>query len=564
MTLHTAERTAWRARRGWALFLATLTLAGAALLGVAVRESHGAPPYNVVFILTDDQSSSELAAMPNVQSLIAGQGVSFERAYIPYPLCCPSRAALLSGDYMHNNGVRGNLPPYGGWERFQSHQGSTIATWMHDQSYYTVHIGKYMNGYPTGLAPSLAVPPGWDEWYGKISEGPLYFNYQLIEQTDPLDTPELVFYGDQASEYQTDVLRDKAVQFIDTAGLGQTPFMMNLWFNAPHGPFEPAPRHLFSESSMPLPKLPGFNEKNIRDKPKWLRKQARRRLPKPLRRLINNERRRRAEQLLSVDEGVRQVIEELDDQGILDETYVIFMSDNGYFRGEHRIAGGKFLAYEPSARVPLLIRGPGIPKGATSDELVSGIDVPQTILDIAGTVRPEIDGRSLLPYAENPALRSSRPLLIEADTGPGRGNPGVDPADASAAQKRTTAAHLAGKKGVKNLEQEKNPVKSVANGNFAPAYRAIRSERYLYVLYANRQSELYDMWRDPAQLKSLIRNRRYRFVRRWLYGKMVALAGCHGASCRTEIGAEPAPLKRAPKPKRKKRKGPKRGSKKPG
>ena len=557
MTLQIAERTLRRARRPWGVFLATLVLAGSLLLGGAVRESHGQPPYNVLFILTDDQSASELAAMPSVQSLIAAQGVSFRRAYISYPLCCPSRAALLSGDYMHNNGVRGNLPPFGGWERFRAREGNSLAPWMHDESYYTLHLGKYMNGYPTGVAPADAVPPGWDEWYGKISEGPLYFNYQLIEQTDPLDTPQLVFYGDQANEYQTDILRDKALDFIDTAGVAETPFMMNLWFNAPHAPFEPAPRHLFSASGAPLPKLQAFNEKNMRDKPKWLRKQSRRPLSKPLRKQINNERRRRAEQLMSVDEGVRQVILELASEGILEDTYVIFMSDNGYFRGEHRIAGGKFLAYEPSARVPLLIRGPGIPAGATSDELVSGIDIPQTILDIAGTGRPEIDGRSLLPFAMSPAHRSSRPLLIEADTGPGQGNPGVDPAEASAARKRTLRAGLAGKKGAGNLDQEKSPVKSVANGNFAPAYRAIRTDRYLYVLYANGQTELYDMLRDPAQLRSLARDRRYRFVRKWLHGQMVTLTGCNGPTCRTEIGFEPRPLKRAPKPKPK-RKGPKK------
>lgn len=555
MTLQTAERNLWRARRPWALFAACLVLAGAVLLGGAVRNSESAPPYNVIFILTDDQTTSELAAMPNVQSLIAAQGVSFRRAYSPYPLCCPARASLLTGDYLHNHGIRGNLPPNGGWVRFESQQNDTVATRAHNQSYYTVHIGKYMNGYPTGLAPSAAVPPGWDEWYGKLSEGSLYFNYQLIEQTDPADTPELAFYGDQASEYQTDVFSDKALQFIDTAGAGETPFMMNLWFNAPHAPFDPAPRHLFSQSGAPLPKLQAFNEKNMSDKPKWLRKQARRKLPKSLRKLINTERRRRAEQLLSVDEGIRQVILELANEGLLEDTYIIFASDNGYFRGEHRIAGGKYLAYEPSARVPLLIRGPGIPAGATSDELVSLIDVPQTILDIAGLTDPAIDGRSFLPYAMSPALRSTRPLVLEADTGPGKGNAGVDPAVSSVARKRTLKAHLAGKKGVGNLDQEKSPVKSVANGNFAPAYRAIRTARYLYVLYANGQQELYDMLRDPAQLRSMHRDRRYRFVRKWLFGHLSTFTGCAGPSCRIEVGAEPLPLRRAKKPRAKKKRG---------
>jgi arylsulfatase A-like enzyme len=564
MTVQTAQRTPWRARRPWALFAACLVLAGSVLLGGAVHHSKGAPPYNVLFILTDDQTTSELAAMPNVQSLIAAEGVSFKRAYAPIPLCCPARASLLSGNYMHNHGVRGNLPPFGGWERFAAQENDTIATWAHDQSYYTIHIGKYMNGYPTGKPPTEAVPPGWDEWYGKLSEGQLYFNYQLIEKTDPADTPELAFYGDQASEYQTDVFRDKAVGFIDGAGAGETPFMMNLWFNAPHAPFDPAPRHLFSQSGAPLPKLQAFNEKNISDKPKWLRKQSRKPLKKPLRKLINTERRRRVEQLLSVDEGIRQVILELADEGILDETYVIFASDNGYFRGEHRIAGGKFLAYEPSARVPLLIRGPGIPAGATSQELVSLIDVPQTILDIVGASDPANDGRSFLPYAMSPAHRSSRPLLLEADTGPGKGSPGVDPEAASAAQKRTLKAHLAGKKGAKNLDQEKSPVRSVANGNFAPAYKAIRTDRYLYVLYANGQQELYDMLRDPAQLTSQHRNRRFRFVRKWLFGHLAGFTACAGPSCRIEVGPEPRPLRKAKKKPKRNKGGKKKGGGKGG
>ena len=551
MNLQSADRTLWRARRPRALFAACLVLAAAVLLGGAVRSSEGAPPYNVVFILTDDQTTSELAAMPNVQSLIAGQGVSFDRAYASYPLCCPSRASLLSGDYMHNHGIRGNLPPYGGWEQFRSRENDTIAPWVHNQSYYTVHIGKYMNGYPTGVAPTNSVPPGWDEWYGKLSEDSLYFNYQLIEQTGPGDMAELEFYGDQPTDYQTDVFSDKAVDFIDGAGGGQTPFMMNLWFNSPHAPFDPAPRHLFSQSGAALPKLQAFNEKNIRDKPKWLRKQSLKPLSKSLRKLINTERRRRIEMLLSVDEGVRQVISELAAEGILDDTYVIFTSDNGYFRGEHRIAGGKYLAYEPTAGVPLMIRGPGIPAGATSQELVSLIDVPQTILDIVGATDPTIDGRSFLPYAESPANRSTRPLVIEADTGR-RAKPGAGDASASAARTRTLKAHLAGKKGVKNLEQDKAVAKSVANGNFAPAYKAIRTDRYLYVLYANGQQELYDMLRDPAQLASVHAKRRYRPVRKWLFGHLKTFSGCAAATCRIEVGVEPRPLrkvKRKPKPK---------------
>ena len=545
-----------RGRRLAAAGIAAALLAGAAALATATHEAKGAPGHNVIFILTDDQAATEMASMPNTTALIGGQGMTFTRAYIPYPLCCPSRVSMLTGEYMHNHQVRGNAVPFGGWEAFKPHESNTIATQLHDDGYYNVHIGKYVNGYAIGPPNPLPVPDGWDEWYGKVSEGPLYFNYSLIEKEGPADTPELVFYGDQENEYQTDVLGQKAEDFIDTAGAAETPFMMNVWFNAPHGPFDPAPRHLFSLSSAALPRLQAFDEKDLSDKPKWLRKQARKRLGKALKQTIASERRRRLEQLISVDEAVAGIVNELDDEGILDDTYIIFASDNGFFRGEHRIAGGKYLAYDPASKVPLMIRGPGITAGVQSDELVSGIDIPQTIDEIAtGSQNPNADGRSFLPFAMNPTLRSTRPLLLEADTGPGKGNAGFDPQEASVSRAKVQRVRVAGRRGVKNLDQEKMATESVANGNFAPAYRAIRTSRYLYVLYANGQTELYDLLLDPAQLRSKQDDPRYRLVRRFLFGQLVQLSTCKADVCRVEAGPDPAPLpgrKAKPKPKPKK------------
>jgi N-acetylglucosamine-6-sulfatase len=545
------DSTIPRARRLAALALALVAAAAVALVLTAPHDAESATGDNVIFILTDDQSASELAAMPNTQALIGGQGATFRRTYVPYPLCCPSRAGLLTGQYMHNHGVRGNTGPYGGWERFIPREPDALPVWTSDAGYYNVHIGKYMNGYAAGVTSApFPVPDGWDEWYGKPSEGPLYLNYQLIEQTAPGDTPELAFYGDQDSEYQTDVFSRKAVDFIDTAGAPETPFMMNVWFNAPHGPFDPAPRHLYTQTG-PLPKVQAFNEKDVSDKPKWLRKQARKPIGKGLRKTIAVERRRRLEMLRSVDEGVGAMVAELAQEGILDDTYIIFASDNGFFRGEHRIAGGKYLAYEPSAKVPMMIRGPGIPAGVVSDELVSVLDITQTIVEISeGSPDPALDGRSLLPFAQDPARRSTRPILLEADTGPGKGSPGADAQSASAKSSKLARARLLNRRGVKNLDQEKMATKSVANGNFAPAYRAIRTDRYLYVLYANKQSELYDMRSDPGQLRNLSGNRRFKPVRRWLYGQLVGLTTCAGEACRIEIGPDLAPRKKQPKPKR--------------
>jgi N-acetylglucosamine-6-sulfatase len=496
---------------------------------------------NVVFILTDDMTSAELAGMPNVQSLIGAEGTTFNEAYVSFPLCCPSRATMLSGQYMHNHGVHGNFPPSGSWFKWRSHESNDLPVWLQQDGYYNVHIGKYMNGYSL-VDGTLPVPDGWSEWYGKVSEDALYFDYNLVEKTGPLATPRITFYGDQPDDYQTDVFGDRAVDFINDSAVSRQPFWLNLWFNSPHGPFDPAPRDLYRLAGAPLPKLPAFNEKDIRDKPRWLQKQLKRRLTRKQIKLIDNERRRQQEQLISVDESVGELIQALKDRGILDDTYVIFSSDNGFFRGEHRIASGKYLPYDPSSRVPLLIRGPGIPHGGISNELVWNGDIAQTIDQIAsGSINEAVDGRSLLPYAENPALRSTRPILLEADSGPG-GTTG-ESAAASAARVRAARVHVAGRRGVNNLEQEPDAIKSAANNiATAPAYRSIRTDRYEYTIYSNGQSELYDMRRDPAQLRSVVTDPRYRFVRKFLYDHLAPLTTCVAASCRLDIGPDPLPL----------------------
>src|SRR5438045_1394750 len=179
-----------RARAALAGLLAALAVVAGA---VAAGRAEGAPSQrNVIFILTDDMTSSELAGMPNVMSEIAGQGTTFNRAYVSFPLCCPSRATMMSGQYMHNHGVHGNFPPNGIWLKFRSHESNDLPVWLQDDGYYNVHIGKYLNGYggygSLNETP-LPVPDGWDQWYGKVSEDALYFNYQLIEKTGEGATP---------------------------------------------------------------------------------------------------------------------------------------------------------------------------------------------------------------------------------------------------------------------------------------------------------------------------------------------------------------------------------------
>src|SRR5215213_2098148 len=197
--------------RAWATLAAAFALLAIVSVGLLAREAQGASSQkNVVFILTDDMTTSELSAMPNVQSLIAAQGTSFNQAYASFPLCCPSRAPMMNGQYMHTHGVHGNFPPDGSWFKFRSRESNDLPVWLQDDGYYNVHIGKYMNGYGTQDG-TLPVPQGWDEWYGKVSEDALYFNYQLIEKAGPTTVPHITFYGDQPTDYQTDVFTDRAV-----------------------------------------------------------------------------------------------------------------------------------------------------------------------------------------------------------------------------------------------------------------------------------------------------------------------------------------------------------------
>jgi len=546
MGLSADKSTLPRARRPLAVAATAAALAAIALghgLGGADR-AQGAGTENVVFILTDDQALHEMSALPTVVDRIGSEGATFSNAYAPYPLCCPARVTTLTGQYMHNHLIRGNGGAYGGWASFVDQEADALPVWLDGDGYYTVHIGKYLNGYANSVPVPPPVPPGWDEWYGKVSQGNLYYDYALIEDPDGaagILPAEYVSYGSDDDDYQTDVLAGKAVDFIQGLSGAQTPFALNFWVNAPHAPFQPAPRHLYDFGGTELAKLPGFNEERIQDKPAWLRAQATK-LGIGVRKKIAGERRRRLEMLLSVDEAVKGVLDALEAEGVLDETYVIFASDNGLFRGEHRIAGGKYLAYEPSSHVPLMIRGPGIPAGVTSDELVSLADVTQTIVQIAtGSTDPSLDGRSLLPYAQNPSLRTTRPIVLEADTGPGQGIGGTEPQATSAAG----SVGLAGASGVKNLDQEPGVPASVrkatANGNSAPAYRGLRTPRYSYVLYANGQAELYDMKLDPNQLRNLARNPRYRKVRKWLFARLEAYVACDGAQCRVQAGPDPKP-----------------------
>ena len=489
-------------------FALPLLLALATLVPGLAAPAHaaGGRP-NVVVIMTDDQTLSDLETMPRTQSLIGDAGTAFDRSYVSYPLCCPSRATYLTGQYAHNHGVRSTTPPEGGFEALDT--GHTLPVWLEAAGYDTSHVGKYLNGY--GLRRRATVPPGWTDWHATVDKSTYQmWGYTLHE--NGLDTTYGDFLTEDPALYQTDVLRDKAIEVIDAhaPGRDEDPFFLSLNFVAPHGEVtepgsttqphvRPAPRHRGRFGTL-QPESPAYDELDVSDKPPYVR--GRPRIGWAARERIVEDFRARREALLAVDEAVEGVVRALERTGQLERTYVIFTSDNGFFQGEHRIPKGKYLAYDASSRVPLLIRGPGIAPGGVAQELVANIDLAPTILEATGASpdRP-LDGRSLLSFAREPFRRSSRPILHEGLIA------GDNDRDALGAQRRTRVG----------------------------TYYAIRTSRYLYVKWRGGGRELYDLTRDPFELDSKHRDPRYAEVRRSLSGEVARLKRCEALECDTGI-----------------------------
>ena len=325
-------------------------------------------------ILTDDQTIDSLHYMSRTERLLGDRGTTFSDYNVVQPLCCPSRATFLTGQYPHNHGVIENLPPYGyGAMDF----GHTIYTALHDAGYRTGWVGKVLNtaGPQYGLQPE----PGFDEWLVPLDASELdMFDYEVSD--DGADR-------EVTGTYQSTFLAQRAHEFLDAAG--DEPFMLTLALTNPHWsrcsravfqecPPDPAPRDLGTFDDAKFPFGPDF----ARD-------------PRA-RSIANHFWRRELESLQSVDRIVASLIAQLRREGRLDSTYIIFQSDNGLLHGEHGIFD-KDVPWDRSVRVPLIIRGPGFDAGATRSDLTANVDVPATILDAADVPPPlPPDGYSLL------------------------------------------------------------------------------------------------------------------------------------------------------------------------
>jgi N-acetylglucosamine-6-sulfatase len=410
------------------------------------------PRPNIVFVLTDDMRADDLRFMPRTRKLLAERGVRFSNAFTTRSLCCPSRATILRGQYAHNHQVWGNVYPLGSFYKFRElgHEDSTIATWLNDADYDTVLTGKYLNKYDN----TSHRPPGWDRWNAYL--GTYYGDTYQINENGNIRT----YYRSRI--HDTDLLADKAAYFIRHPPTSSgAPFFMHLSPYAPHHPAHAARRHAGMFSDQPLPKTPAFNERNVSDKPEWVRNKPR--LSPDAVRNTTQFYRQRLRALQSVDEMVGQLVEVLKEEGELSNTYIVLTSDNGLHLGVHRLSD-KSSAYEEAIRVPLLVRGPGVPSGITRPQLVLNNDLAPTFASWAGVRPPDfVDGRSLSPLlSASPPTSWRSAFLIEH----------------------------------RNSENEYPSVRAI------PAYEAVRTANHLYVEYETGEEELYNLRRDPYELTS--------------------------------------------------------------
>ena len=445
--------------------------AGAAVAGLSLTEAMSGrrDQPNLLVIMTDDQPYYSVDRTRAVASLVKDRGINFSPyAYVSTPICGPARAALLTGKWSHNTRLTKTAGAYQDL-RASIYGSDTVATRLKQAGYSTYFGGKYANGYD-----GRAVPPGWDEWFAMV---------------EPIEEVDSFLYRDgsrtrryhRAMDNETDVLSADAERFVRDQAGSSVPWFAYVCPHAPHSAYHPAPRHAEELSNTSLRDVPSGGEQELKDKPKWVQAE---------RPYTDSERRRDAEayrgklrELQEVDDMVRRLVDALAQTVQLKNTFVFFLTDNGYLLGEHGLHK-KNVPYEEASRTPFIVRGPGLPRGFVSSVMVSHMDLPPTLLDLADAFWADLDGRSLVPVfsagGERPA--GWREEVLVEDLGRG--------------------------------------------------WNMLRTPRWAYVEWDEGEKELYDMYTDRYQLRSVHGEADKADLIARLSARLDTLKGCSGDSCR--------------------------------
>ena len=433
--------------------VATVALCAAALacllaFGPATAAAKPKPKLNFVVIQTDDgpRSAYSQKVMPNTFNRIVDKGFRFTDGMTVSPLCCPSRASLLTGQYTHNHGVTTNFYP-----KLRGKK-NTLPVWLERKGYRTAHVGKYMNGYERGKSDDARVAPGWTDWYTPLGKY-RYFDYTLSVNG------KRVKYGHDPKDHLTRVVTRKSVGLIRKhfrkRRTRNQPLYLQADYFAPHsgpggtgrcteGAAVPLPGDQGLFEGEPLPQPPSFDENDVSDKPSFVQQTPS--LTEESIGRLSTRYRCALEALRGVDRGVKKIMKTLRRAKALNDTVVVFLNDNGFFFGEHRLAprlptdqGGKFepkvVPYEEAYKVPFYVRAPARVRGGERGDVrtsapVANIDIAPTILDLAkarscrskkGRNCRLLDGTSFAPILRGKpsAFPADRARLVEYR---GRGN----------------------------------------------------------------------------------------------------------------------------------------------
>jgi N-acetylglucosamine-6-sulfatase len=513
------------------LVLATTTLALAgpglgsasavgAVAAVPAAASRRKP--NILFVLADDLDAAEMRYLPRTRALLGAHGTTFDDYFVSNSLCCPSRTTTLRGQYAHNTGVWSNGGDNGGFERAYANgiEQDTVATRLRRAGYTTSLTGKYLNGYPDTARPDY-VPPGWDNWASAVYGNPYSEYGYVLNQNQHYQV-----YRHQPRDYGTRVYVHLTDEFVRGAVRRHHPFFAYLPVYAPHQPATPAPADFAKFPRAQAPRTPSFDQADVRRMPGFVRD-----LPPftPLETAaIDDLYRMRIRSLQAVDRGVARLVHTLRATKQLDNTYIVFGSDNGFHLGQHRMPAGKETAYEPDIHVPLIVRGPGVREGAHVTQLAGNTDLAPTFEAMAGARAPSFtDGRSLVPL-----LRGAHPshwrtaYLIEHRTETGVTQPGRAPARNSTLEAPDPDEALQ----VPLRHREIRDTMLLHRGAQIPDYDAIRTAHLLYVEYATGDRELYDLRTDPDEIVNLAGTEPA--LERALAHRISHLRRCGGRGCR--------------------------------
>lgn len=457
--------------------------------------------------------------MPNLQKLLREHGTTYSNAFVHTPICCPSRSSILSGRYLHNGGALNNTISGNcngpNWKKDAELR--TFAVHAQKNGYLTSYAGKYLNQY--GRGDAMHVPPGWDKWFGLVGNS-IYYNYTIVQSDDGIHT-ETQTHGDSyQDDYLPDLLANRTLaileEFLSNSNSDKPFLMVNAWPSC-HAPFTPAPWANGTFSHHQAPRTPNWNasEESVAQK-HWLVRQMGE-IDTVGEERLDGIYRHRLETLLSVDEHIAQFVKALDKKGVLENTIIIFTSDNGFQLGQHRIEADKRQLYEHDIRVPFVVRAPSRfvdDKNVTSERIVMNIDIAPTIHHVVtgGSQPPpdDMDGISFLPSRGNSASRQDFLVSYHGE--------GSAPCN---------LLHC--------------PPPSVYHGgdSYNNTFQCLRSisvdEDSMYCEFVDDEGfhEYYDLTTDEWQLHNQYKD--LSEDRKWKYeSRLTKLKRCAGATCRTD------------------------------